>query len=315
MSTIVEACYGTDPDKLEFQEACSEQHLLKGQGVPGKAFESNQPYFSSNITTFSKMEYPLVHYARMFGLRASVGIRLRSTYSGTDDYILEFFLPVNCKDIREQQLTLSSLSITMQNLCRSLRMVSDKEIQEERFQEITEGFASGRVNPQVEIQSGECPNLSNDSQEVETFPRIGHTQGLECRQKGSMHLRLQTPDGGDRSQRQIMQQPVARSPSINCQKQQLCHDKLAIFDQKQHRPDSAQIDKNNFAVQSLGEGTSSFSVQENMNTRRGLEKRRGKVEKSISLPVLQQYFAGSLKDAAKSIGGKYLSQWPLHMSR
>ena len=31
MSTIVEACYATDPDMMEFQEACSEQHLLKGK--------------------------------------------------------------------------------------------------------------------------------------------------------------------------------------------------------------------------------------------------------------------------------------------
>lgn len=122
------ACYVNDKDTKDFVHACLEHHLEEGQGIVGKALQSNHPFFYPDVKEYHIGEYPLVHHARKFGLNAAVAIRLRSTYTGDNDYILEFFLPVNMKGSTEQQLLLNNLSSTMQRICKSLRTVSDTEL-------------------------------------------------------------------------------------------------------------------------------------------------------------------------------------------
>ena len=131
VSTVDRACIVADPNMQEFHEACSEHHLLKGEGIVGEAFKTNQPHFSSDITSLSKTEYPLSHHARLFGLHAAVAIHLRSIHTGTDDFVLEFFLPTDCRDPEEQKNMLNSLSCIIQQVCRSLRVVTDKELEED----------------------------------------------------------------------------------------------------------------------------------------------------------------------------------------
>ncbi|XVF01908.1 hypothetical protein REPUB_Repub04eG0129600 [Reevesia pubescens] len=75
----------------DFVHACVEHYLEEGQGVAGKALQSNHSFFSTDVKTYDISDYPLVHHARKFNLNAAVAIRLRSTYTGDDDYILEFF--------------------------------------------------------------------------------------------------------------------------------------------------------------------------------------------------------------------------------
>ncbi|KAG1328272.1 hypothetical protein COCNU_01G022060 [Cocos nucifera] len=122
------ACYVNDQQMQGFLHACSEHHLQNGQGVAGKAIQSTHPIFSPDIKSYDVRQYPLAHHARKFGLHAAVAIRLRSTHTGNDDYILEFLLPINCKGSVEQQLLLNNMSITLQRICRSLRTVSDTDL-------------------------------------------------------------------------------------------------------------------------------------------------------------------------------------------
>ncbi|CAI5505326.1 unnamed protein product [Closterium sp. Naga37s-1] len=71
-----------------FRQACCDHQLQAAQGCPGRAMTSNAPAFCDDLQLLSKEQYPLVHYARMFGLRAAVAIRLRSVLSKEMDYVL-----------------------------------------------------------------------------------------------------------------------------------------------------------------------------------------------------------------------------------
>lgn len=121
-------CYAHDKDMENFVHASAEHYLEEGQGIAGKAFQSNHPFFYPDVKEYHVSDYPLVHHARKFGLNAAIAIRLRSTYTGDSDYILELFLPLNVKGSIEHQILLNNLSITMQRICKSLRTVSHTEL-------------------------------------------------------------------------------------------------------------------------------------------------------------------------------------------
>ncbi|XP_077246844.1 protein NLP5-like [Tasmannia lanceolata] len=281
ISTVDAACYVTDPPSRGFQEACSEHHLFRGQGVAGKAFTTNQPSFSTDVSAFSKREYPLSHYARMFGLGAAVAIRLRSIYTGIADYVLEFFLPVDCRDSEEQKSMLNSLSIIIQRMCQSLRVVTDKELEDETILPVK---GDGRPNKEKMPMVGITPSLDSSMQEPSYMSSIQHAQwkGKDIVAPTSLQLEFQNQEveGFDVTTQWDDPEVVLHTGNI--------FPELKQFNQ-------------NLAKDDVEDGDS-FEDHCFPKSGKTMEKKRTKTEKTISLQVLRQYFAGSLKDAAKSIG-------------
>ncbi|KAJ6765614.1 PROTEIN NLP2 [Salix purpurea] len=284
ISLVDSAYFVAEGDDWGFYTACSEQYLSFGQGIVGRAFATNKQCLSADVAAFSKTDYPLSHHAKMFELHAAIAIPLQSSYAGSADFVFELFLPKDCRNTEEQQQMWDILPITVQQACQSWHVIMDKELEETVNEKMV--VASDERFDRDESQKS-ASSLFKDSSEAESS-WISHM--VEAQQKGN---------GVSVSRDHAKEEPGEEEFKVTSQwgktQDDMCH--------KQAFPAFGQFQQNFGPKGSIEAGTdSSSSGRHSSGSVKFGEKRRSKTEKTISLEVLRQHFAGSLKDAAKSIG-------------
>ncbi|KAK8530048.1 hypothetical protein V6N13_102929 [Hibiscus sabdariffa] len=287
VSTLDSACFVADDSLSGFLEACSEHHLFRGQGIVGRAFTTNKQCFSTDITAFSKTNYPLSHHARMFGLHAAVAVPLQSTFTRSVAFVLELFLPKDCHDSQAQKHMLNALSSFMQQACRSLHIIVDKELEEEVILPVKEMVITS--NSRSDKEETQFKIFSSKENPPEESSWVVHM--MEAQQKGK---------GVSVSWEYQKEEPKEEfKVTTHWEETQLeLYNKQVLSNSGHVHPNAGTK-----ARVKGGGGDSSSGGHHVLAGKKAGAMRRKKTEKTISLQDLRQYFAGSLKDAAKSIGG------------
>ncbi|KAJ6778957.1 PROTEIN NLP8 [Salix koriyanagi] len=125
------ACY-TLMSVDKFVGAYTLHRVEEGQGVAGKALQSNI-HIQHDISVLDPADFPDSDSQRLCQNRtfnASFAIRLTSTHSCKDDYVLEFFLPYGMEDTSKRELLISKVLRTLQENCLESWKVWVRELNE-----------------------------------------------------------------------------------------------------------------------------------------------------------------------------------------
>eukprot|EP00899_Mesostigma_viride_P001339 jgi/Mesvir1/11205/Mv10249-RA.1 len=225
-------CCVRSPHLWAFQMAAAEHSLQWGQGLVGRAWVSGLFEMSVDIQQFPFAKYPLVHHARMFGLKASCAIRMNSTLPGAggsnslssptscigggnndgtaggcggagnahvgggdaaaSDFVLEFFLPPHITTSDQLKPLMVSILGCLQKHCTNLRPAAASLLGGAEDGHVTYG---GSVPPQAQAVQGQAPSQAQDAAR-HGGPEGAEGHGMELQRSSGELSRTQGAPGG-----------------------------------------------------------------------------------------------------------------------
>jgi len=133
------ACYVNNWFMGEFVDEYARHRLEEGQGIAGKALQSNI-HIQHDISVLDPAEFPHASSNITIWLvrnhLSAFAIRLTSTHPCKDDYVLEFFLPERMEETSELVLLINKVLRTLQRKCLKLWEVSVREVHEASGSEV-----------------------------------------------------------------------------------------------------------------------------------------------------------------------------------
>uniref|UniRef100_A0A0D9VBZ3 RWP-RK domain-containing protein n=1 Tax=Leersia perrieri TaxID=77586 RepID=A0A0D9VBZ3_9ORYZ len=106
-------------DARGFRDACVEHHLRCGAGAGAAVF-------CADVARCSKDDYPLAHYAGMYGLAGCLVLRADIAGAGSEEEehaVLELFLPPDCAGVAEQKAAVDAITATIKDCSGDLRAI------------------------------------------------------------------------------------------------------------------------------------------------------------------------------------------------
>uniref|UniRef100_A0A0E0G0T5 RWP-RK domain-containing protein n=1 Tax=Oryza nivara TaxID=4536 RepID=A0A0E0G0T5_ORYNI len=123
-------------DARGFRDACVEHHLQRGQGLVGTAARApGGGRLCADVARCSKDDYPLAHYAGMYGLAGCLVLRAELSAAAMADaaaatagdeedcVVLELFLPPDCTGVAEQKAAVDAVSATIKQCSGNLKAI------------------------------------------------------------------------------------------------------------------------------------------------------------------------------------------------